>query len=319
MYPATFPQTQIPTQSPYGLGINGQLGNLGQLPAWQGSPFPSGPQQQYGGDAAFAPQGFLGGLIGSTAGRLLGGLAGHPDLGKTLGGLAGGAFIPLQAGPQFAPQGLGGLQPDYDPQSIWNIVKQAAQVLPHVIKLLPLAAGPQQQFGQQQFAPQGVGGLQPDFDPQSIWSIVKKAAEVLPHVVKLLPLAAGPQQQFAPQGLGGDLISQIAQTVGGHVGGGWGQALEAAAPFAKQYIPFQAGPQQQLQPQFDPQSIWSIVKQAADVLPHVIKLLPLAAGPQQQFAPQQFAPQSIFGNNSWYHPTVRYPMVPPVVASTLPF
>jgi hypothetical protein len=129
------------------------------------------------------------------------------------------------------------------------------------------------------------------------------------QVASYLPLQAGPQipQQFAPQGWGGDLINNVARSVGGQLGGPWGQALQAAAPLA-QLLPFQAGiqqagiqqaglqqagMQQQLSPDFDPQGFWSSLKKVVSHIPAVLNTaqqvasyLPLQAGPQ--FAPQQF-------------------------------
>ncbi|HKO90502.1 MAG TPA: hypothetical protein VJU61_05085, partial [Polyangiaceae bacterium] len=121
-----------------------------------------------------------------------------------------------------------------------------------------------------------------------------------------LPFQAGPQlpqqfgsQQFAPQGWGGDLIGQVAQNVGGYLGGPWGQALQGAAPLA-QYLPFQAGPQAGLpDPQFDPQGFWSSLKKVVSHIPDVVNTaqqvasyLPLQAGPQglpgPDFDPQGF-------------------------------
>ncbi|PFD32663.1 hypothetical protein CN285_27290, partial [Bacillus cereus] len=52
----------------------------------------------------FAPQGILGGLLGSAAGGLIGDVFGQKDIGSAAGGIAG-SILPFQAGPQLAPQG----------------------------------------------------------------------------------------------------------------------------------------------------------------------------------------------------------------------
>jgi len=260
-------------------------------------PFQAGPQlpQQFAPQypQQFTPQGWGGDLIGQVA-QTVGGQLGGP-WGQALQGAAPLAqYLPFQAGPQ---QGLP--DPQFDPQGFWSSLKKVVSHIPDVVhaaqtvgQYLPLQAGPQQ-----------LGQLPPpDFDPQGFWSSLKKVVSHIPavlntaqQVASYLPLQAGPQQQFAPQGWGGDLIGQVAQTVGGQLGGPWGQALQGAAPLA-QYLPFQAGPQQLGQlppPDFDPQGFWSSLRKVVSAIPAVVNTaqqvasyLPLQAGPQQQFAPQ---------------------------------
>jgi hypothetical protein len=281
MYPPTFPQSDN-NFSTFPIGGNGASG---QLPYWQGNPAqyaqnpyaqsPYGHNPQAQGGASFAPQGFLGSLLGSTAGRLLGGLAGQGNLGRILGGAAG-TLLPLQAGPQYQQPG----QADFDPQGFGSFFKKMVSIIPDAVK-------------------------------------------VATTVAKVLPLQAGPQsaqQGFAPQGWGGDLLAQLAQTAGGHVGGPWGQAIQGAGPLISHLSPFQAGPQymqpgqyQQLgqyqQPggNFDPQGFGSFFKKMVSIIPDAVKVattvakvLPLQAGPQQQqLQPQQlqqFDPQGLWSS-----------------------
>lgn len=298
MYPPTFPQSAN-NFSTFPIGGNGASG---QPPYWQGNPALYGQnpyaQSSYGNTQqaqsgqSFAPQGILGSLLGSAAGRLLGGLAGQGNLGRIVGGAAG-SFLPLQAGPQYQQ------------------------------------SGQYQQPGQPGHYPQ-MG--QADFDPQAFGSFFRKVASIIPDAVKVaatvakvLPLQAGPQsaqQQFAPQGWGGDLLGQLAQTAGGYVGGPWGQAIQGAGPLISHLSPFQAGPQYQQpgqyqqmgQPQqmgqgaLDPQGFGSFFRKVASIIPDAVKVattvakvLPLQAGPQQQqMQPQQlqqlqqFDPQGLW-------------------------
>ena len=99
----------------------GTLGGLGQFfPPQLGSdhggfgqqfnvsPFQAGPQMMA---PQFAPQGWFGDLVGKVAqpiGSAIGGAFGQPQLGGTLGGLAGQLgqqYIPFQAGPRFPAYG----------------------------------------------------------------------------------------------------------------------------------------------------------------------------------------------------------------------
>jgi uncharacterized membrane protein len=73
-------------------------------------PFDAAPQVDVNGQ--LVPQGFLGGLAGSflggLGGRAIGNIFHNPNLGKTIGTAAGGllgGILPLDASPQFVPQG----------------------------------------------------------------------------------------------------------------------------------------------------------------------------------------------------------------------
>ncbi len=280
MYPPTFPQTAHNIPTPFPIGGNGTSGSL----PWQGNPALYGNvQNPYAqGGQSFAPQGILGSLLGSTAGRLIGNLAGQGNIGRIVGGAAG-SFLPFQAGPQ---------EQQY------------------------------QQPGQQY--QQG-----PDFDPMGLGSFFRKVVSIIPDAVKVaatvakvLPQQAGPQlsqQSFAPQGWGGDLLGQLAQTAGGHIGGPWGEAIQGAGPLLSHLAPFQAGPQGQQYQQyqrpgqqyqqgsdFDPQGFGSFFKKMVSIIPDAVnvattvaKVLPLQAGPQQQQQQQQlqqFDPQGLWSS-----------------------
>ena len=77
-----------------------QVSQLGQL-----LPFQAGPGV-VASQPAYAPQGLLGGALGSVAGGMIGGALGNRGLGSAIGGIAGG-FLPFQAGPgapiQYVP------------------------------------------------------------------------------------------------------------------------------------------------------------------------------------------------------------------------
>ncbi|MGE0196522.1 MAG: hypothetical protein AB7P48_12970, partial [Methylocystis sp.] len=84
-------------------------------------PFEAGPQPYAGAyyvpqtaATGFAPQGIVGdalGAIGAPLGGFIGGRFGNAGLGQTIGGTVGGLaqrFLPFEAAPVFAPQGIVG-------------------------------------------------------------------------------------------------------------------------------------------------------------------------------------------------------------------
>jgi len=288
MYPPPFPQTL--NANGHGFGAGSDASYMGTLPPWQSNPAayasPGFVQQSFAPQSfapqSFAPQGIFGSLLGSTAGRLLGGLAGQPDIGRLLGG-AVGTVLPFQAGPQ-AP-----IEPQFDPQGFWsalkNVVSQIPQVVgtaQQVIGMLPLQAGPQLQ-------PQAA-----QFDPQGIFNtLLKHLPQVLTVLPQLLPLQAGPQlqpqsAQFDPQGILSNFLKHLPPVL---------TTLPQVLTTLPQMLPFQAGPQAlpqaAINPQFDPQGFWSSLKKVVSHIPQVvgtaqqvIGMLPLQAGPQPQLTPQ---------------------------------
>jgi len=229
----------------------------------------------------FAPQGIVGdalGAIGAPLGGFIGGRFGNAGLGQTIGGTVGGLaqrFLPFEAAPVFAPQGIVGdaLGAIGAPlggfiggrfgnaglgQTIGGTVGGLAQ------RFLPFEAEPV-------FVPQGfigdalgaVGGRVGNWIGgrfgnagvgQTVGNVVGGLAQ------RFLPFEAGPQQpvyyapqaaapMFAPQGIVGDALGAIGAPLGGFIGGrfgnaGLGQTIGGTVGgLAQRFLPFEAGPQ----------------------------------------------------------------------------
>ncbi|MDH3743411.1 MAG: hypothetical protein OER56_17625, partial [Hyphomicrobiales bacterium] len=136
-----------------------------------------------------APQGIFGGLLGSVAGGAIGNAFGHGNLGKTIGGLAGG-LLPFQAGPGMVAQA-----PQYAPQLTpqgWfgNLVSGLAPV---------------------------IGGAVGGNAGQAISGIGSTVGNLLPFQAHPGMIAQAPQYapQLAPQGWFGNIVSGLAPVIGG--------------------------------------------------------------------------------------------------------
>ncbi|MCQ4191112.1 complement resistance protein TraT, partial [Methylocystis sp. NLS-7] len=229
----------------------------------------------------FAPQGIVGdalGAIGAPLGGFIGGRFGNAGLGQTIGGTVGGLaqrFLPFEAAPVFAPQGIVGdaLGAIGAPlggfiggrfgnaglgQTIGGTVGGLAQ------RFLPFEAEPV-------FVPQGfigdalgaVGGRVGNWiggrfgnagAGQTVGNVVGGLAQ------RFLPFEAGPQAGtyyvpqtaapgFAPQGIVGDALGAIGAPLGGFIGGrfgnaGLGQTIGGTVGgLAQRFLPFDAAPQ----------------------------------------------------------------------------
>jgi hypothetical protein len=200
-------------------GMGGQLAHLLPFSAQgpQGFGGQMGGQGQWGGQQGqFAPQGFIGDMLGSVAqplGSTIGAHFGHQQLGSQLGGLGGqlAQLLPFSAqGPQmggmqpegqFAPQGfLGGLLGGTGGGALGNwIGGQFGN--PGLGKTIGSAAGGVL-GGLLPFSAQGPQGFGGQMGGQGQWG--------------------GQQGQFAPQGFFGDLLGSVAQPLGGAIGGMFG-------------------------------------------------------------------------------------------------
>jgi hypothetical protein len=176
-------------------GIAGQLGRF--------LPFDAGPQ--------FVPQGAVGNWLaqnGAGLGGAIGGAFGNQGLGQTIGGIAGqlGRFLPFDAGPQLAPQGIVG-------NALGRPIADGFGYRPlgqptGMESFLPFDAGPQ-------LAPQGIigsflgsalggiggGALGGLLGNRNIGKTIGSTAGGI--LGGFLPFDAGPQ--FVPQGTVGTL------------------------------------------------------------------------------------------------------------------
>jgi hypothetical protein len=305
------PQTAAPGFAPQGIvgdalgaigarvgnWIGGRFGNAGAGQtvgnvvgglAQRFLPFDAGPQPYAGtyyvpqtAAPGFAPQGIVGdalGAIGAPLGGFIGGRFGNAGLGQTIGGTVGGLaqrFLPFEAAPGFAPQGIVGdaLGAIGAPlggfiggrfgnaglgQTIGGTVGGLAQ------RFLPFEAEPV-------FVPQGfigdalgaVGGRVGNWiggrfgnagAGQTVGNVVGGLAQ------RFLPFEAGPQAGtyyvpqaaapvFAPQGIVGDALGAIGAPLGGFIGGrfgnaGLGQTIGGTVGgLAQRFLPFDAAPQ----------------------------------------------------------------------------
>jgi hypothetical protein len=191
---------------------------------------PGGNGAGSGETMVVVPAGFIGGLLGGIGGNLLGGavggLFGNKDLGanigKTAGGLLGGGLIPFQVvPPQISPQSVGpGGAPTDEPMVVvpagffGNLIKGVASTVATI-------AGSDSTVGKVANTAAGLSDLLPFQD-------------VPPDLV---PQSAGPDGQPAdterlivvPAGFFGNLLSGLADTVGGAIGGIFGDAKTGAA------------------------------------------------------------------------------------------
>src|SRR5262249_12170245 len=226
------------------------IGGLGSL-----LPFGVGPQQQMG---QLTPQGWFGNLVSSVAptiGNQVGGTAGQLISG--IGGL--GSLLPFGVGPQqqmgqLTPQGwFGNLVSSVAPTIGNQVGGTAGQIISGLGSLgsvLPFGVGPQQQMGQ--LAPQGwFGNLVSNRAPTVGGAVGGAPGQIiagLGSIGALLPFGVGPQQQMGqltPQGWFGNLVSNLAPTVGGAVGGTPGQIISGLGSLGS-LLPFGVGPQQQM-------------------------------------------------------------------------
>jgi hypothetical protein len=220
------------------------------------NPASAGPGGAGGGSGetlVVVPAGFIGGLLGGIGGNLLGGVVGdwfgNKDAGKTVGSTVGGVLgglLPFQVvPPQIAPQSVGpGGQPTDEPMVVvpagffGNLLKGVATTIAHI-------SG--------------------DSTVQTIAGTAAGLSDLLPfHDVppNLVPQSAGPDGKagdaermiVVPAGFFGNLLSGLADTVGGAIGGIFGDSQTGAAignaakPFLG-LIPFHAVP-----PELAPQS-----------------------------------------------------------------
>ncbi|MDQ3610079.1 MAG: hypothetical protein M4D85_00490 [Actinomycetota bacterium] len=194
------------------------------------------------------PAGFLGGLLGGIGGQLLGGTVGGwlgnkeagSTVGSTLGGVLGG-LLPFQVVP-----------PSLTPQSAAPDAAEPQE---------PLVVVPAGFFGDLLSGVAGtVGGLIGGDTGRSIGQTASPFLKLLPFQdvpPDLAPQSAGPdgapteRMVVVPAGFFGNLLSGLAGTVGGAVGGLFGDAKTgtavggAAAPLLK-LLPFHEVPPQVL-------------------------------------------------------------------------
>jgi hypothetical protein len=251
-------------------------------------------------DQQFAPQGIIGdalGAIGAPLGGFIGGRFGNAGLGQTIGGTVGGLaqrFLPFEAAPVFAPQGIVGdaLGAIGAPlggfiggrfgnaglgQTIGGTVGGLAQ------RFLPFEAGPQQpvyyapQAAAPMFAPQGIVGdalgaigaplggfIGGRFGNAGLGQTIGGTVGGLAQ--RFLPFEAEPV--FVPQGFIGDALGAVGGRVGNWIGGRFGNAGvgqtvgNVVGGLAQRFLPFEAGPQQPVYyapqaaaPMFAPQGI----------------------------------------------------------------
>jgi hypothetical protein len=253
-------------------------------------PFEAGPQAYAGtyyvpqtAGAGFAPQGIVGdalGAIGGPVGGWIGGRFGNAGLGQTIGNTVGGLaqrFLPFEAAPVFAPQGIVGdaLGAIGGPVGGWIGGRFGNAGLGQTIgttvgglaqRFLPFDAGPQAYAGTYYvpqtagagLAPQGIVGdaLGAIGGPVGGWIGGRFGNAGLGQTIgntvgglaqRFLPFEAAPV--FAPQGIVGDALGAIGGPVGGWIGGrfgnaGLGQTVgNTVGGLAQRFLPFEAGPQ----------------------------------------------------------------------------
>lgn len=270
-----------------GRGVGGLLGNqnlghqIGQAAGGIGGaflPFAADPvaaayaqqaqqqQLQQLQQAQLAPQGWFGNIvshIAPTLGTTIGGIAGNAGLGTTIGNMAGqlGRYLPFSADPvgaayaqqaqlqqmqqaQLAPQGWFG-----------NIVSHVAQPLGGMIggafgnaglgntiggmagqlgRYIPFSADPVSAAYAQQAA-----------QAQQMQQLQQLQQQQQQQQQQLAQLAQ--QGQIAPQGWFGNLVSRVAQPLGGAIGGAFGNAglgntIGGVAGQLGRYLPFDVDP-----------------------------------------------------------------------------
>ena len=186
-----------------GIAGNQQLGNtIGGIASQVGGmlPFSVDPyQMQQGQQGQLAPQGWFGNAIsqfGKPLGGLIGGIAGNPQLGSTIGGIASqlGGMLPFAAGPQQQ-------QPlQQQPQ----LPQQFQQVQQHVQALV-------QQLHQLHQIQQQI--------QQQIQHFSQQFSQQAQSPAQQQPVQQAGQGQVAPQGWFGDALAQLGKPVGGLIGG----------------------------------------------------------------------------------------------------
>lgn len=187
---------------------------------------------QMAGD--YAPQGMFGNIFGSiapTLGGAIGGAFGQPNLGRQIGGIAGQLgrrFIPFSA-PQELPAEYYGA-PEYAPQGMFG------NIFGNIAPALGGAIGGA--FGQPNLGRQ-IGGVAGQLGRR----FIPFGAEAELPQEAYLPMMAG---DYAPQGAIGNLFGRVAPTLGGWVGGRFGQPDLGrqlggiAGQLGQRFIPFGA-------------------------------------------------------------------------------
>ncbi len=187
------------------------------------------------------PYGFLGDIAGAvlpSAGRALGGMFGHQQLGQQLGGYAGQLaqrFSPWEAGPMMAPMAVGpvGVGPQITPYGFLGDI--AGAVLPTAGRALGGMFG-HQQLGQQLGG--YAGQLAQRFSPWEAGPMMAPMA--------VGPVGVGPQ--ITPYGILGDIAGAVLPTAGRALGGMFGhqqlgqQLGGYAGQLAQRFSPWEAGP-----------------------------------------------------------------------------
>src|SRR5262249_53508156 len=213
--------------------------------------------------------------------------------GQLISGIGGlGSLLPFGVGPQqqmgqLTPQGwFGNLVSSVAPTIGNQVGGTAGQLISGIGglgSLLPFGVGPQQQMGQ--LTPQGwFGNLVSSVAPTVGGAVGGTPGQIisgLGSLGSLLPFGVGPQQQMGqltPQGWFGNLVSNLAPTVGGAVGGTPGQIISGLGSLGS-LLPFGVGPQQQMG-QLGSQQPMIADAGAAGWIPNLANLLPFAAGPQ---------------------------------------
>ncbi len=220
-------------------------------------PFEAGPGGVPAAPAAYAPQGFFGGLGGRVVGGIVGNAFGNRGAGQAIGG-ALGSLLPFQAGPPtaapaaYAPQGWWGNAIRDVGGAVGGVVGgRAGDIITDVTGLgqyLPFQAGPQM-AAPAAYAPQGWWGNAIRDVGGAIGGVVGgRTGDIITDVTGLgqyLPFQAGPQMAapaaYAPQGLIGGFLGSVA---GGAIGNAFGHrgAGRAIGGALGALLPFQAGP-----------------------------------------------------------------------------
>ncbi|MFV0459267.1 MAG: hypothetical protein ACK5MT_10935, partial [Actinomycetales bacterium] len=250
--------------APFQVVVPGVAGADGQVSPQDGEPL------------VVVPAGFFGGVLGGIAGNVLGGTVGgwlgNKDLGATAGkagGTALGALLPFQVVP-----------PQYTPQSVGPDGGSADEE--------PMVVVPAGFFGNLlSGATNCFGGMASGTTAGDIAKTASPLLKLLPFQTvapEFAPQSAGPGGQdeemvLVPAGFFGNMLSNLAESVGGQVGSMFGDRKtgsdigKAAAPFIGM-LPFSAVPPQ---------------------------LVPQSAGPSAAGEQMMFVPAGLFGGllKSW--------------------
>ena len=215
----------------------------------------------YGMEQQYAPQGFLGGLLGAPLGGLIGkgigGLFGNAQMGNKIGqwaGGVGGALLPFGADPVQQAQ----LQQQIQQEQLMQQAQMAQQLNPqgffgnligHVGR--PLGGLIGSTFGNRNLGNTigGIAGGLGRFLPFSADPVQQAQLQQQIQLEQLQQLQQLQQaQQLNPQGWFGDIISQVGRPLGGAIGGafgnaGLGNAIGDVASQIGRILPFNVDPQ----------------------------------------------------------------------------